>query len=61
MSDISTKPKEKTSLHRAAEWGYLDIVKYHIEEGADVNVQGIWGNIPLHLMINVYFMFFLKF
>ncbi|XP_006823931.1 uncharacterized protein LOC100375149 [Saccoglossus kowalevskii] len=42
--------REKTLLHKAAEWGHLHILKYLVSEcGFDVNVRSKDGITPLHL------------
>lgn len=38
----------KITLHKAAHWGYIDLVKKFIEEGADVNALDNYGCTPLH-------------
>ncbi|CAK9253192.1 unnamed protein product, partial [Sphagnum jensenii] len=37
-----------TPLHRAAEKGHLDVVKYLVEKGADVKAANKYGYTPLH-------------
>jgi len=39
---------KRTCLHLAAGGGHLDVVKYLIDSGADVNVTDRWGATPLN-------------
>ena len=36
-------PHQITPLHTAACLGHVDIVKYLVEKGADINIQGGYG------------------
>lgn len=38
-----------TSLHEASLWGHLDIVKYFISQGADINATDKYGRTPLYI------------
>jgi len=37
-----------TPLHVAAIWGYLDIVKFLVEKGFDINAKDAWNKTPLY-------------
>jgi ankyrin repeat protein len=39
---------QRTPLHLACSAGHLDIVKYLIENGADINCKDRWGATPLN-------------
>ena len=39
----------RTPLHIASEMGLVEIVKFLLENGADVNAKDIWGNKPIDL------------
>ncbi len=38
----------RTSLHEAAQWGHLEVVKYLISNGADIKAKDNSGDTPLH-------------
>jgi ankyrin repeat protein len=38
-----------TALHFAAKWGYLDMVAYLVESGAEINFKNDRGRTALHL------------
>lgn len=44
------KANDKT-LHWAAEEGRLDVVKYLIEQGADINISDQYGKALLHIVV----------
>ena len=50
MRDIDKRQPEKgyTAIQFASAFGHLDIVKYLIEKGANVNIQDIYGRTPLY-------------
>lgn len=47
--DINKKgPFERTPLHWAAKYDFLDLIKYLIKQGADINAKDDIGYTPLH-------------
>jgi len=48
--DINQKygPCQDTLLHHATEGCFINVVKYLIEHGANVNIQDSYGHTPLH-------------
>ncbi len=49
--DVNISDGIRTALGAAAVWGYQEIVKLLISNGADVNLKGAGGMTPLHLAI----------
>ena len=45
----STEEERLTPLHLAAKYNHVEVVKYLISQGADVNAETTWGNTPLDL------------
>jgi ankyrin repeat protein len=48
MLKLLTSKDGNTPLHRAAENGKLDVVKYFVENGADAKAANKDGKNPLH-------------
>ncbi len=48
MLKLLTSKDGNTPLHRAAENGKLDVVKYFVENGADAKAANKDGKTPLH-------------
>jgi glutaminase len=47
--DINTGDYDKrTPLHLASAAGHIDIVRYLVEQGAEVNPRDRWGATPLN-------------
>jgi len=52
--DVNTRAEknyEECALHSAADRGFLDIVKYLVKEGADIEARDIWNKTPLALAV----------
>ena len=45
----SAEEERITPLHLAAKDNHVEVVKYLISQGADVNAETTWGNTPLDL------------
>ena len=48
----SAEEERLTPLHLAAKYNHVEVVKYLISQGADVNAETTWGNTPLDLANN---------
>jgi len=48
----TTFKRHETLLHYAVEYGKFDIVKFLVEQGADMNIQGILKSTPLLIAIS---------
>lgn len=52
-SNVNAKDKMGlTSLHMATQFGHLQIIKLLIKNGADINTQNAFGNIPMFYVPN---------
>ena len=53
-ADVNAVKKDKaTTLHTAALYGFVDVVKVLIQNGADVNAVNKWKYTALHVFLKV--------